>query len=130
MVAEAGVLGLTALAIGATVAGFAALIGTPGLALGALLMVLIGNPFSGAASAPELLPEAVGLTGPGAAAGSGGKPAPVGGVLRRERRRGAGAHPVDLGRARAGRGADRGQTRRPPGAAATEPRTSAPASVG
>lgn len=70
--AEAGVLGLTVLAIAATVAGLAALIRTPGLVLGALLMVLIGNPFSGAASAPELLPEPVGAIGqwlpPGAGA--------------------------------------------------------------
>jgi hypothetical protein len=70
--AEAGVLGLTVLAVGSTVAGLAALIGTPGLALGGLLMVLLGNPFSGAASAPELLPEPAGAIGqwlpPGAAA--------------------------------------------------------------
>ncbi|AVZ71739.1 hypothetical protein SLUN_05565 [Streptomyces lunaelactis] len=69
---EAGVLGLTVLAIGAAVSGLAALIGTPGLGLGGLLMVLIGNPFSGAASAPELLPDPAGLIGqwlpPGAGA--------------------------------------------------------------
>lgn len=70
--AEAGVLGLAVLAVGATAAGLAALIGTPGLALGGLLIVLLGNPFSGAASAPGLLPEPVGMIGqwlpPGAAA--------------------------------------------------------------
>ncbi|EFH32057.1 predicted protein, partial [Streptomyces pristinaespiralis ATCC 25486] len=70
--AEAAALSLTVAAPGATVAGFAALLGTPGIGLGALLMVLIGNPFSGAASAPELLPEPVGAVGqwlpPGAGA--------------------------------------------------------------
>ena len=70
--AEAGALSLTAAAIGAPVAGFAALLGTPGIGLGALLMVLLGNPFSGASSAPELLPGPVGDLGqwlpPGAGA--------------------------------------------------------------
>ncbi len=70
--AEAGVLGLTVLAVGAGVAGFAALLGTRGIALGSLLVVLIGNPFSGAATAPELLPEPAGMLGqwlpPGAGA--------------------------------------------------------------
>ncbi|MFF0064682.1 ABC transporter permease [Streptomyces sp. NPDC005279] len=69
---QAGVLGLTVLAIGAAVAGLAALIGTPGLALGGLLMVLIGNPFSGASSAPELLPEPAGLIGQWLPPGAGG----------------------------------------------------------
>lgn len=53
---EAGAIALTVLAIGAPVAGLAALIGTPGIGLGALLMVLLGNSFSGVTSAPELLP--------------------------------------------------------------------------
>ncbi|MFF3838474.1 ABC transporter permease [Streptomyces sp. NPDC001930] len=71
--AEAGILGLTVLAIGSTFAGFAALVGKPGLGLGALLMILLGNPFSGVSSAPELLPTAVGTLGqwlPPGAAGS------------------------------------------------------------
>ncbi|MEU4082407.1 hypothetical protein DEJ45_31220 [Streptomyces venezuelae] len=71
--AEAGVLGLTVLAIGSTFAGLAALVGKPGLGLGALLMILLGNPFSGVSSAPELLPTAVGTLGqwlPPGAAGS------------------------------------------------------------
>ncbi|GHG08566.1 ABC transporter permease [Streptomyces zaomyceticus] len=71
--AEAGVLGLTVLAIGSTFAGLAALVGKPGLGLGALLMILLGNPFSGVSSAPELLPTAVGAIGrwlPPGAAGS------------------------------------------------------------
>ncbi|WP_406859494.1 ABC transporter permease [Streptomyces sp. HUAS MG47] len=69
--AEAGVLGLTVLAIGATMAGLGALLGPRGLGVGGLLMILIGNPFSGIGSAPQLLPEPAGLLGqwlpPGAA---------------------------------------------------------------
>ncbi|MDV5144193.1 ABC transporter permease [Streptomyces sp. SBC-4] len=70
--AEAGVLGLTVLAIGSTLAGLAALIGKPGLGLGAFLMILLGNPFSGVASAPELLPTAVGGLGQLLPPGAGG----------------------------------------------------------
>ncbi|MEU9605773.1 ABC transporter permease [Streptomyces sp. NPDC048057] len=69
---EAGTVALTVFAVGAGTAGLAALIGPAGMALGSALMVLIGNPFSGAASAPELLPEPAGLVGqwlpPGAGA--------------------------------------------------------------
>ncbi|NEC22082.1 ABC transporter permease, partial [Streptomyces parvus] len=54
---EAGVLALTVLAIGSAVAGLAALFGPRGIGLGALLMVLLGNSFSGVTSAPQLLPE-------------------------------------------------------------------------
>ncbi|MFG2871022.1 ABC transporter permease [Streptomyces sp. NPDC048338] len=70
--AEAGVLGLTVLAIGSALAGLAALLGKPGLGLGALLMVLLGNPFSGVASAPELLPSPVGTLGQWLPPGAGG----------------------------------------------------------
>ncbi|GGZ45807.1 ABC transporter permease [Streptomyces bluensis] len=70
--AEAGALSLTALAVGAAVAGLAALMGRAGMGLGGLLMVLLGNPFAGASSAPELLPEPAGAIGqwlpPGASA--------------------------------------------------------------
>ncbi len=69
---NAGVLALTVFSIAATIAGLAALLGRPGIPLGALLMVLVGNPFSGAASAPELLPETAAMIGqllpPGAGA--------------------------------------------------------------
>ncbi|MFF8838075.1 ABC transporter permease [Streptomyces sp. NPDC015130] len=70
--AEAGVLSLTVLAIGSTFAGLAALIGKPGFGLAALLMILIGNPFSGVSSAPELLPSAVGSFGQLLPPGAGG----------------------------------------------------------
>ncbi|MEU1469015.1 ABC transporter permease [Streptomyces sp. NPDC005761] len=69
---EAGALGLTVLAIGAAVAGLAALIGPAGVGLGALLMVVVGNPFSGVASAPELLPRPIGAIGQWLPPGAGG----------------------------------------------------------
>ncbi|MEU0043927.1 ABC transporter permease [Streptomyces werraensis] len=61
--AVAGTFALVALAVSGAVAGLAALLGRPGLGLGALLMMLIGNPFSAAASAPEMLPEPAGVIG-------------------------------------------------------------------
>lgn len=69
---EAGVIGLTVLAIASAVAGLAALLGTKGIGLGALLMVLLGNSFSGVTSAPELLPEPVGAVGQWLPPGAGG----------------------------------------------------------
>ena len=60
------------MAIAAAIAGLHSLFGKAGLGIGALLMVFIGNPFSAAATAPELLPEPVGGLGqllpPGAGA--------------------------------------------------------------
>ncbi|WP_062216803.1 ABC transporter permease [Streptomyces sp. NBRC 109706] len=61
--AVAGTLGLLVLAGGATVAGFAALLGRPGIGVGALLLMLLGNPWSGASSAPEMLPAPANLLG-------------------------------------------------------------------
>jgi hypothetical protein len=58
-VASWAALSLTVLSISAAVAGLVALIGPAGVAIGAALMVFVGNPFSGATSAPELLPGAV-----------------------------------------------------------------------
>lgn len=49
-------LTLGVLAGAGLVAGAAAVLGKPGIALGAATMMLVGNPFSGAASAPEMLP--------------------------------------------------------------------------
>ncbi|QIJ61330.1 ABC transporter permease [Streptomyces sp. JB150] len=70
--AEAGALGLTSLAVAGAVAGLAALLGNAGIALGAAVMMLLGNPFSGASAAPRLLPEPAGTIGqwlpPGAGA--------------------------------------------------------------
>ncbi|HEU4423904.1 MAG TPA: hypothetical protein VFR67_15340 [Pilimelia sp.] len=70
--ANAATFGLVAAAIAAGVAGLGAVLGRPGLALGALLVFVLGNPLSGLASAPELLPQPWGAIGqllpPGAGA--------------------------------------------------------------
>ncbi|MER6289870.1 ABC transporter permease [Streptomyces sviceus] len=70
--AEAGTLALATLAVSAAVAGLAALAGQAGIGAVAFLVMFLGNPFSGAASAPQLLPEPVGAIGqwlpPGASA--------------------------------------------------------------
>lgn len=68
----AAVAGLVSFAVAGTVAGLASAIGQAGIGIGALTMLLIGNPFSAATSAPELLPQPWGAIGqllpPGAAA--------------------------------------------------------------
>ncbi len=70
--AEAGALGLATLAVSAAVAGLAALVGPAGIGAVAFLVMFLGNPFSGAATAPQLLPDPVGTIGqwlpPGASA--------------------------------------------------------------
>ncbi|NGN63311.1 ABC transporter permease [Streptomyces sp. A7024] len=70
---EAGAFGLTALAGSAAVAGFAALIGPAGIGIGALFNVFLGNPFSGVTSAPEMLPQPVGMIGQWLPPGAGGQ---------------------------------------------------------
>jgi hypothetical protein len=69
---NAGVLSLAVLAISATVAGFEALMGKAGLALAAAAMILVGNPFSGVSTGPELLPEPAGAIGQLLPPGAGG----------------------------------------------------------
>ena len=54
--AEAGVIALGISAVGLTLVGLEALFGFVGLGLGAAVIMLIGNPFSGMTSAPEMLP--------------------------------------------------------------------------
>ncbi|MEU9016545.1 hypothetical protein [Actinomadura sp. NPDC048394] len=70
--AIAGVMAFTIAAVAGTVAGLAAALGRAGLGLGALAFLLVGNPLSGATSAPELLPRPWGEIGqylpPGASA--------------------------------------------------------------
>jgi len=69
---NAGVVGLTMLAIASVLAGLNWLFGHVGLALGALTMVLVGNPWSGISSAPELLPSPIGAIGQLLPPGAGG----------------------------------------------------------
>ena len=70
---NAGVVALAVLTIASVIAGLTALIGPAGIALGALLMVFVGNPWSGIASAPELLPKAAGFIGQLLPPGAGGR---------------------------------------------------------
>ncbi|MGD1224116.1 ABC transporter permease [Streptomyces krungchingensis] len=71
-VATWAAVSLTMLAVSATSAGLITLVGPAGLGLTAVLMVFVGNPFSGVTSAPEMLPKAVNTIGqwlpPGAGA--------------------------------------------------------------
>jgi hypothetical protein len=69
---NAGVLCLTMLAIASTLVGLSSLLGHAGLALGGLTMVLVANPWSGISSAPELLPQPIGLIGQLLPPGAGG----------------------------------------------------------
>ncbi|MEU2126651.1 hypothetical protein, partial [Nocardia niwae] len=70
--ALAAVAGLVSFAVAGAVVGLAAVLGRAGIGIAALTMLLIGNPFSAATSAPELLPQPWGAIGqllpPGAAA--------------------------------------------------------------
>ena len=70
--AGAGVLALFALAVAGTTAGLGALLGRGGLALGAVVMFLVGNALSGIAAAPELLPQPWGAVGQWLPIGAGG----------------------------------------------------------
>jgi hypothetical protein len=70
---NAAVISLGVLAVGAAVAGLAALIGRAGVAVIALLMVFVANPWSGNTSAPELLPRAAGFVGQLLPPGAGGQ---------------------------------------------------------
>jgi hypothetical protein len=70
--ANAAALSLTVLAVAALIVGLYALLGAPGAIVGALTMVLVGNPFSGVGSAPELLPEPAGTIGQLMPPGAGG----------------------------------------------------------
>lgn len=69
---NAGVVGLVALAIAGTVAGLGALLDRAGVALGAVLVFLVGNALSGVGSAPELLPQPWGEFGQLLPIGAGG----------------------------------------------------------
>jgi hypothetical protein len=70
--ANAATLSLTVFGIASVVAGLKALLGEAGLILGAVTMVLLGNPFSGVGTAPELLPQPVGGLGQLLPPGAGG----------------------------------------------------------
>jgi hypothetical protein len=56
-------IALSLFATGATIVGMTALIGPPGVAVGAIITLLIGNPISAAAQPVEFLPEPWGAIG-------------------------------------------------------------------
>ena len=70
--ANSAALSLTVAAIAATVTGLYALLGKAGVALGALTMIFIGNPFSGVATSPDMLPSGAGWLGQLLPPGAGG----------------------------------------------------------
>jgi hypothetical protein len=70
--ANSAALSLTVLAIAATVTGLHALLGKAGIELGALTMIFIGNPFSGVATSPDMLPSSAGTLGQLLPPGAGG----------------------------------------------------------
>ena len=68
--AVAGTIALATLAVAASVTGLAAAIPRAGLGLGAAVMMLLANPWSGAASAAEMLPRPWGTAGQDLPAGA------------------------------------------------------------
>ena len=82
----AGGLTLGALASGLSMLGLGSLFGRVGLAVGALLALLLGNPLSGLTSAPRAPAQRMGCAGSVVAAGRQRHAAALDGVLRRRRR--------------------------------------------
>ncbi|MBL1083481.1 ABC transporter permease [Streptomyces actinomycinicus] len=70
--AEASIVSLIVFTISITIAGLGTALGHAGLGLGVITVLLLGNPLSGVASAPEMLPQPWGAFGqllpPGAGA--------------------------------------------------------------
>ncbi|MFI7068535.1 ABC transporter permease [Kribbella sp. NPDC050124] len=69
---NAGAVGLVVTAISLTMIGLVAVIGPAGIGIGAVTMFLVGNSLSGVASAPQMLPTALGTLGQFLPAGAGG----------------------------------------------------------
>ena len=74
-------------AVAAPVAGLAGRLGPPGIGIGAVLMMVVANPWSGVTSAPELLPEPAGVIGQWLPPGAAGSALRERRVLRRRRGR-------------------------------------------
>ncbi|MGH8828200.1 MAG: hypothetical protein ACRDVZ_11530, partial [Jiangellaceae bacterium] len=70
--ANAAAIALVVAAMSFTVIGLHAVMGRAGLALGAAIMLLLGNPLSGLTSAPVMLPEGWGALGQLLPPGAGG----------------------------------------------------------
>ncbi|MEU9063820.1 hypothetical protein AB0D13_34425 [Streptomyces sp. NPDC048430] len=71
--ANCGAIALTIAAISLTILGLESLLGYVGFGLGAATMMLIGNPLSGTATAPEMLPGWSGTLGQLLPPGAGGR---------------------------------------------------------
>ncbi|GAB4585468.1 hypothetical protein [Nocardia sp. IFM 10818] len=71
--ANAAAIALTIAATAMTILGLEAVLGVTGLGLGAVTMMLIGNPLSGTATAPEMLPGWSGALGQLLPPGAGGR---------------------------------------------------------
>jgi hypothetical protein len=71
--ANAGAVALTIAAISLTVLGLESLLGTVGVGIGGATMMLIGNPFAGTATAPQMLPGWSGAFGQLLPPGAGGQ---------------------------------------------------------
>jgi hypothetical protein len=69
---NAGVIAMIVAAISLALVGLNAVMGYAGLAVGALVMLLLGNPLSGVSSAPEMLPAGWSELGQLLPAGAGG----------------------------------------------------------
>ncbi|NUT35045.1 MAG: hypothetical protein HOV79_18465 [Hamadaea sp.] len=69
--ADAGAISLLGLAAAGLVTGLGSVFGPPGIGLGAITVFLVGNPLSGVAGAPELLPQPWGEIGQHLPAGAG-----------------------------------------------------------
>lgn len=69
---NAAAIGLFTLAVAASAAGLASVLGEAGIGLGALVVFLVGNALSGVASAPQLLPQPWGEVGQWLPIGAGG----------------------------------------------------------
>jgi hypothetical protein len=71
--ASSGAIALTVAATSLSILGLASLLGNAGFGLGAATVMLIGNPLSGAATAPEMLPGWSGALGQLLPPGAGGQ---------------------------------------------------------
>ncbi|MGK8520386.1 hypothetical protein ACRS6B_01915 [Nocardia asteroides] len=71
--ANSGAVALTIAATSLTVLGLESLLGYVGIGIGAVVMMLVGNPLSGAATAPEMLPGWSGAFGQLLPPGAGGR---------------------------------------------------------
>ncbi|MCB5179547.1 ABC transporter permease [Streptomyces antimicrobicus] len=69
--ANAGIIALLELGMVGVITGLGSLIGPPGIAVGAVVMFVVGNPLSGLNSAPEMLPGPLGTLGQFLPAGAG-----------------------------------------------------------